>query len=384
MVGDAMFLERLCAARSRFAGLHACRTTTVVIVAALACFVVASARGQTASAQRHDGVPAFQLDASWPKPLPNQWILWPISGVAVDSQDHVWVLHRPSVQGRGGKAAAKSGTPAPPIIEFDLQGNVLRAWGGPGEGYEWPIQEHGLRVDYKGNVWVSGAASDDFGKILKFSPEGKFLLQIGKLGSPSQKLLNNDHLLLGKLPADMYVDPGTNELFVADGERGGRRVIVFDAGTGSFKRLWGAYGEKPDEGPVANYDPAAAISRTFSGAVHCVQIANDGLVYVCDRGNDRIQVFHKDGKFMTEAVIEKQTVGAGSAAGIAFSPDQKYLYLADGVNQKTWILQRASLEIVGSFQVSHNLHAISVDSKGNIYTAEVAGERPEKFTLLNQ
>jgi 6-phosphogluconolactonase (cycloisomerase 2 family) len=159
---------------------------------------------------------------------------------------------------------------------------------------------------------------------------------------------------------------------------------VFDAGTGSFKRLWGAYGEKPDEGPAANYHPAGTISKTFSGAVHCVQIANDGLVYVCDRGNDRIQVFHKDGKFMTEAVIEKQTVGAGSAAGIAFSPDQKYLYLADGVNQKTWILQRASLEIVGSFQVSHNLHAISVDSKGNIYTAEVAGERPEKFTLLNQ
>jgi DNA-binding beta-propeller fold protein YncE len=186
----------------------------------------------------------------------------------------------------------------------------------------------------------------------------------------------------------MHVDPKTNDLYVADGDGGARRVIVFDAETGAFRRIWGAYGEKPEEGPAAKYDPTAPISKSFSSGVHCVVVAKDGLVYVCDRNADRIQVFHPDGTFVKEGFVEPSTMGSGSTVDIDFTTDQKYLYVADGANQKVWILQRDTLEIAGSFGEPgqrpgqfQNVHSVTVDSKGNVYTGEVDGKRVQKFVL---
>jgi NHL repeat len=332
--------------------------------------------------------PDFHVDASWPKPLPNKWIAGQVSGIAVDTHDHVWILHRPATLAADEKSAgatppvAECCIPAPPVIEFDAQGNFVQAWGGAVAGYDWPTVEHGINVDYQGNVWISGTGAED-GQILEFSSSGKFLRQIGH---PNRNAGNNDTATLWK-PAAMTVDPKTRELYVADGEGGNRRVIVFDAETGAYKRHWGAYGEKPDEGPAAKYDPDAPTSKVFSSAVHCVSIAKDGLVYVCDRGNNRIQVFHQDGGFVKETVLAKRTLSVGSTSDIGISPDQQFLYVADGTNQKVWVLQRNSLEVLGSFgQLGHNagqfrnIHAIAVDSKGNVYTAEVSeGKRAQKF-----
>jgi DNA-binding beta-propeller fold protein YncE len=327
-----------------------------------------------------------------PKALPKNWILGQVSGVAVDAQDHVWIIHRPGTLSNNEKAAttdpptAECCVPAPPVIEFDAKGNVVRAWGGPGAGYEWPTQEHGIAVDHKGNVWVSASAAKD-AHVVKFTSDGKFLLQIGRLGQGGG---NNDTANLGR-PAEMRVDPATNEVYVADGENGGnRRVIVFDADTGAYKRHWGAYGEKPDDGPPPKFDPDGPLPKQFgSAAVHCVRIAKDGLVYVCDRGNNRIQVFRRDGTFVNEAVVARPTRRLGSVWDIEFSPDQQFLYVADGTNMKLWILRRSDLQIVGAFgRMGRNagqflgVNALGVDSHGSIFTGEVSdGRRVQKFVF---
>jgi hypothetical protein len=322
----------------------------------------------------------LEVDASWPQPLPNKWRLGQVSGTALGPQDHIWILHRPKTLGDDQKSAA------PPVIEFDTQGKVVRAWGGPGAGYDWPTQEHGLFVDYKTNVWISGVAGKDYGRILKFTADGKFLMAIGAPLAEGEKPSNNSTTHLGRQPADMYVDPKTDDLYVADGDGGARRLIVFDANTGAFRRIWGAYGEKPAEGPAAKYDPSAPPSRSFSSGVHCVTMGNDGLVYVCDRNADRIQVFHPDGTFVKEGFVEPSTQATGSTVDIDFTPDQKYLYVSDGANLKIWILERASLKVVGSFGAGgsgpgqfRNVHSVTVDSKGNVYTGEVDGKRVQKF-----
>ena len=342
------------------------------ITAAICSLAVAGAASVTA--------PALKVDTSWPKPLPNGWLIGAVSGTALGPQDHIWVLHRPKALGDGQKSAA------PPVIEFDAQGTVVRAWGGPGAGYEWPTQEHGLFVDYKNNVWVSGVAGQDYGRILKFTSDGEFLMSIGKPLEPGEKFRNTSTTHLGRQPADMFVDPRSNELYVADGDGGAQRVIVFDADTGAFKRIWGAYGERPTDGPPAKYDPNAPVSKSFLSGVHCVVIAHDNLVYVCDRNADRIQVFRKNGKFVKEAFVERSTLGNGSTFDIDFTPDQKQLYIADGSNDKVWILQKDTLEVISSFGGSgegpgqfRNVHSVTVDSKGNLYTGEVNGKRVQRF-----
>jgi DNA-binding beta-propeller fold protein YncE len=230
-------------------------------------------------------------------------------------------------------------------------------------------------------------AGRDFGRILKFTSEGKFLLQIGGNLPDGQAPSNNSTKILGRQPADMYVDRASNELFVADGDGGARRMIVFDAENGAFKRLWGAYGERPAEGPAPKYDPDAQPSKTFSAAVHCVVPSNDGLLYVCDRNGDRVQIFKKDGTFVKEKFIAPKTLGIGTAFDVDFTPDGKYLYWVDGTNQKIWILQKETLEAVGSFgQLGQgagqfrNAHSIAVDSKNNVYISETGeGKRVQKF-----
>ncbi len=295
------------------------------------------------------------------------------------------------------------------MLEFDQEGNLIGHWGGPGAGYDWPESAHGITVDYKGNVWLGGNGRgpqsgrgaingqdeeskagdkvDSFhdNQILKFTQDGKFLLQIGK---PGHSKGSNDVENV-RLAAKTFVDPKTNELYVADGY-GNHRVIVFDADTGKYKRHWGAYGHKPDDADLGPYKPDAPPAQQFRNPVHCAMLSNDGLLYVCDRVNDRIQVFHPDGTFVKEAFIEKQTLGSGSVWDIAFSqdPQQKFLYVADGENDRVHIVDRAiarssdqlSAKAAGSPANSTACIASPTDSKGNIYTTETyRGQRVQRF-----
>jgi DNA-binding beta-propeller fold protein YncE len=334
-------------------------------------------------------VPTFQVDAAWPQTLPNNWILGQVAGVAVDASDDVWIIQRPRTLTDDEKAAAfdpprsKCCVPAPPVIEFDRAGKVIRSWGGPGDGYDWPQSEHGIYIDPKGFVWLGGNGATD-GQILKFTADGKFVLQIGKQGALTD---SSDTARLGK-PASMAVDAAANEVYVADGYSN-HRVIVFDADSGAFKRQWGAYGRPPTDDKLPPYDPAAQPSRQFGNPVHCVRIAHDGLVYVCDRTNDRVQVFRKDGSFVKEFVVEKSTLANGSMWDLQFWPDadQSFLISADGANNQIHILSRDTGAVLGSVGRSgrqagefHWVHYLAIDSRGNVFTTEVdTGKRIQKF-----
>jgi DNA-binding beta-propeller fold protein YncE len=356
--------------------------------------------------------PHFEVDPMWPKPLPNHWLLGMTIGVSVDAQDHIWIIHRGGSLERmenylaANPPASECCMAAPPVLEFDEEGNLIGHWGGPGQGYDWPVSNHGITVDYKGNVWIGGngrgaavapptqaAALNESqpgggpfndNMVLKFTQDGKFLMQIGH---PGQSKGSNDLENL-KGPAKMFVDKDANELYVADGY-GNHRVIVFDADTGKAKRYWGAYGHKPDDTSLGPYNPDAPPAPQFRNPVHCAEIANDGLLYVCDRVNDRIQVFKKDGTFVKETIIAKRTLGDGSVWDIAFSkdPQQKYIFLADGSNEKVYIILRDTLEILTSFGDGgrqpgefYAVHSIATDSKGNIFTTETyRGQRVQKF-----
>ena len=273
---------------------------------------------------------------------------------------------------------------APPVLEFDPEGNLVHHWGGPGAGYEWMPSMHGVTVDGKDNVWFAGNGGNT---VLKFSRDGKFLLQIGKNGASKG---NKDTANLSN-PAEVTVDDAANEIYVADGY-GNRRVIIYDATTGAYKRMWGAYGKPPVDpapGELQPYDPAKPLSQHWR-TVHCASLANDGLVYVCDRVNDRIQVFRKDGTYVKETQIAKHTLGDGVTFDVAFSkdPQQRLMYVADGANHRVWQLLREPMTVLnhignggrypGQFYATHN---VSLDSKGNIYTVETyTGARLQKFT----
>jgi DNA-binding beta-propeller fold protein YncE len=342
----------------------------------------ANAQGRTVRA------PKFEVDPLWPKPLPNHWLLGMTIGVWVDEQDHVWIIHRGAATLNDNERALtlKVGEccrAAPPVLVFDQAGNLVRAWGGPGEGYEWPESNHGVHVDYKGNVWIGGNGAKD-AQVLKFTREGKFLLQVGRYGKTGG---SNDPENFGRV-AKIWVDPKTNEAYIADGY-GNKRVAVLDADTGKMKRYWGAYGNKPDDADLGKYDPNAPPAKQFRNPVHCVERTNDGLLYVCDRANDRVQIFKPDGTFVKEAFYAKETLGSGSTWDIAFSkdPQQRYIFLADGTNEKVRIILRETMEELTNFGDGgrqpgqfFGVHSIAADSKGNIYTTETyEGKRVQRF-----
>jgi len=340
---------------------------------------------QTATVQ----APYFEVDPFWPKPLPNHWVLGSTIGVSIDADDHVWIIHRPNTVDDNFKAAAvtpqvgRCCTPAPPILEFDQQGNLLRHWGGPGQGYEWPANNHGITIDHKGNVWIGGNDAKLDTQVLKFTRDGKFLLQIGKQGVHNGSN-DTEHLWQA---AKIVVDPPTNEVYIADGY-GNRRVIVFDADTGKYKRHWGAYGAKPDDANIGDYDPAAPPAKQFR-TVHCAIVSKDRFVYVCDRVNDRVQVFRTDGTFVKEAFYETKTIRSGSVWDMAFSrdPQETYIYQVDGVNEEVRVLRRDTLEVVTTFGDGgrqpgqfYGVHNVALDSKGNLYTTETYnGARVQRF-----
>ena len=347
-----------------------------------------AAAGPPARAQRPAaGVPTFQVDASWPK-FDGNWIFGSIGGVFVDPKnDHVWVLNRPRTLQSDENYAAQTPpiadccVPPPFVMEFDQNGRFLTGWGGPGAGYEWPANEHGLSIDSKGNFWIAGNGKGD-SQVLKFNRQGKFLLQIGHAGKGAG---SNDPENFSQ-PTKATYHAKTNEVFVSDGY-GNRRVAVYDADSGKYKRHWGAYGKRPDD--------AAPRTRTYDGPSpeqfnlpHDVQISNDDLVYVADRSNNRIQVFRPDGTFVKEAFVAREIrTSTGTVVTMAFSPDreQRFLYVTSG-DQKIRILDRQTLQVLGSIGrlghyagQFHHITDIAVDSKGNIYTGENTGRRVQKF-----
>ena len=337
------------------------------------------------------GIPMFQVDASWPKEMPNLWILGSVTSVFVDSNDHVWITHLPETLTPEETSAAQDPPigecclPAPVVIEFDADGNVVQGWGDPStqDVSEFPRNAHGLFIDHEDNVWIGTFRHH---RVMKFTRSGQLLMTIGEYDNNRG---SNDTNFLGG-PAGIWVDPEDNEVFIADGYRN-RRVVVYDGDTGDYLRHWGAYGEVPDDlYSYAQEDPEGSPPRQFS-TVHGVVGANDGLIYVADRRGNRIQVFQKNGEFVMEKIIAPETLASGSAFVIALSPDdnQEWLYLADGTNHKVWILHREDLEIVGQFgrggrQVGQFLrpHGMGIDSHGNLYVGEAStGRRVQKFTV---
>jgi hypothetical protein len=367
--------------------------------------------------------PQFEVDHKWPKALPNKWLVGQVAGVAVDRHDHIWIIQRattltddeagaeprfpldPSVPATRTGARSNCCKAAPAVMKFNHKGDLLAAWGGPADpgflqnrctpaqGCQWPTNEHGIYVDHNDYVYIGGNGGAN-NQVLKFTKDGTFIYQIGQAGAFTGRRSNdtngspNGTPLLGQ-PADTEVDPDTNELYIADGYQN-RRVLVVDAATGKYKRHWGAYGQNPvDDANTGGYDPSAPPSPNFRNPVHCVRISNDNLVYVCDRVNNRYQVFTKAGNFIEEVFLERDTLGNGSMWDIDLSPDrrQRYLYNADGENENVVVFLRRTGDILSKFGRNgrsagqfHWVHNLAVDSKGNIYTAEVdTGKRAQKF-----
>ena len=370
--------------------------------------VAQSLVGRVAQAQARSSVtaPRFEVDPFWPKPLPNHWLLGNSIGVFVDEKDNVWMVHRGVAnlnRDENGIAnkIAECCAPAPPVLAFNAAGDLIKSWGGPGQGYEWPTSNHGIAIDQNGAVWIGGNGPGD-SQIMKFSQDGKFIAQYGKAnarqsgtdpkGQPTFKPNSNDPDNFGRV-AKITIDAKANEAYISDGYFN-HRVAVLDQNTGKMKRYWGAYGAKPDDTDLGLYNPDAAPAKQFRNPVHCAEPSKDGLVYVCDRVNDRIQVFRPDGAFVKEVFIAKNTKAAGSVWDIAFSRDaqQKYIYLADGQNDRIYIILRETMQVLTSFGDGgrypgqfFGVHSIAVDSKGNIYTTETyEGKRIQKFVYKGE
>ncbi len=354
-----------------------------------------------------DPPPVYTVAPGWPRELPNNWTLGQVGGMAIDRHDHVWVLQRP-LSATEDELGAERVPPrndccvkAPAVLEFDREGKVLRSWGGAGFVPDWPTSEHAIWVDASDNVWISGAGVDDR-QVIKFSADGRELLEIGRKSRQAKD--NQDTSLLGRA-AGLEVDDAAHELYVADGYLN-NRIVVFDSDTGAFKRGWGAYGiplseipnlvehieaDVPAAGAIAPYTPGGSPEKQFRSPVHCVRLSLDGLVYVCDRHNDRIQVFTRAGRFVREFAVRPATLGNGSTWTLTFSHDkaQKFLLVVDGENNVIWIVRRGDGVIVAHIGHSgrnagqfHWVHQAVMDSRGDLYTGEVeTGKRLQKFVL---
>jgi hypothetical protein len=412
-----------------------------------------------AIAQGGKEAPRFEVDPFWPKPMPNNWVLGQAIGVAVDSRDHIWIVHRgsdpaaldntelavPITGNRAGQRVGECCNPSPPVMEFDQAGNLVNAWGGPSptREYEWPSSNHGIAVDAEGFVYIGGNGAGD-AHVLKFTRDGKFVAQWGRANArqaqaaaakpdpmtgyagvapsggvpatgaaapvagtaapssgaapaagatpaaapaPTYQANSHDQESFGRV-AKIDLNEGANEAYLADGYLN-HRVAVVDMDTGKIKRYWGAYGKPPTDEVLPPYDPVAPVAQQFRNPVHCANVSNDGFVYVCDRPNDRIQIFRTDGTFVKEVFVATQTLADGSVWDIDFShdPEQRFLYVADGVNEHVRVFNRQTMEELYNFGYGGRqpgmflgVHSIAVDSKGNIYTTETyTGKRLQKF-----
>lgn len=337
-----------------------------------------------ASLRKTEPAPVFELDPSWPKqPLPNNWGLGIVWGVTVDSRDHIWVVHQTA--GQYMEQIKKAGkVPAPAVLEFDQQGNLVQAWGAPGQGgwtqgKDRPFPAQTVNIDWKDNLWFSEESRGH--AVVKFTREGKFLLQIGEVdktgGSSDTKLLGG--------PSGIDFDRTANEVYIADGYHVNQRVIVFDADTGAYKRHWGRYGLKPDDTFEAGKQPTWLPSPFLVGKApnlgqvpryaHGVNVSRDGLVYVADRSHSVIYVHRKDGTYVKEAQMP------GPINSVAFSrdPEQYYAY-ATGMNAsaRMYVLRRSDMAVLGSFK-SDGQHYMGVDSKNNLFTCGLF--MPQRWVL---
>ncbi len=350
-------------------------------------------QGPTIAASDDVMAPAFLVDPLWPKPLPNHWITGNTIGVDVDDRDHIFTVHRNTDSQFGGRTeiglalgVAECCTPAPPILEYDIEGNLINAWGGPVEGapYQWPESNHGIEVAANGDVWIGGNGGPD-SHVLVFTRDGEYIRTVGV---PGEEFDSNSTTAFGRV-AEIAIDEDAGEAYFADGYVN-KRVAVVDVATGAFKRYWGAYGNTNiDDDADDSYTPGQPGPDVFRGPVHCAEPSNDGLIYVCDRGADRVQIFRPDGTFVSEHIYNPATLAQGSTWDIAFSPDddQEFIYLADGQNFKISIIDRASMEVLYTFGdggrqpgLFYAPHSIATDSEGNIYTTETyEGKRVQKF-----
>jgi DNA-binding beta-propeller fold protein YncE len=360
------------------------RKKTSYFIVAVTFAGLASAFGILSPPQLQGQVipPKFEVDPYWPKPLPDTWVTGRVGGVCVDAKDHVIIANRRDLT----KNELEAGHQAPPMIEFDPEGNVVNSWGDPDV---LPNSLVSCTVDYDNNVWVDG---DKDGIVQKYTHDGKLLLQIGTRGvfdtsdgTITSKALNSSHTQLAQ-PASVAVDPNNGDVYVADGY-GNRRVAVFDR-DGKFLRQWGRQASKAEA--------EAGEGGAFLEALHCVVIDKDGLVYVCDRGGDRVQVFDKMGEFKKNIWIrtdsENLPDATGTDLGVAFSPDpaQRFMYVANEHHDQVTILDHASGQILSSFgRVGHQTGeltypgTLAIDSKGNVYVAEVDwGRRVQKFKIM--
>ena len=374
---------------------------TALAVCALVALAASSVVRAQAPGQAVDknGAPMFKVDPFWPKPLPNRWSMQQVTGIHVDHMDHVWFLNR--LQDVDPKEMAGEGTPAPAlccvrgpeVIELDQQGNVLNAWGGAGFHPKWPTALQTVIADTKGFVWISGTDAQD--SIMKFTRDGKLVWDFEHRPAPEAAKMPENNQETGTLinKGRFQLDEVANELYIIQQ----KRVLIYDASTGAFKRGWGAYGkalsEISNDGQPQVGREGAEPAKDFKSPVHCVRISKDGLVYVCDRGGNRVQVFTKDGKFQKEFFVARNTGMRGTVGSVDFSPDaaQKYIFIADIMNMTVWQLDRQTGAVVqrigkmgregGNFAF---LHLATMDSKGNLYTGEVAtGRRIQKFSPQN-
>jgi DNA-binding beta-propeller fold protein YncE len=371
------------------------------LVLAITLVGLAQARLEAIASTQMVPAPVFQVDPYWPRPIPNGWVYGTVIGVTVDAQDNVYIVHRGVVNtaedgANADPPLAECCSSAPPVLKFDPAGNLITAWGGPSETgqYVWPASNHGLGIDEEGNLWIGGNGGGD-SHVLKFSQDGTFLAQYGEPGQPAN---SNSMTHFGQV-ADIEFDFEADEAYLSDGY-GNKRVAVLDAATGAIKRYWGAYGNRPVDQPTYRGNRAAGTGwsadqyqeQQFRNPVHCAEPTNDGLVYVCDRPNNRVQVFQKDGTYVREAYYAPATLGDGSTWDIAFSPDpeQSFFYLADGKNSRIRIVDRQTMQEVstlgtggryaGEFQA---IHSIDTDSQGNIYATETyEGRRLHKFVYM--
>ena len=389
----------------------------VVVTLAVAA---ASVAGLVQAQQRAPAAPRYRVDAFWPKPLPNKWSMQQIVDIYVDRDDHVWAINR-RVDARPDELTAATNPPrgeccvlGPEVLEFDPDGNVVHAWGGPDYHPGWPGRLQTIAVDREKNVYLSGTTPGD--SIIKFSREGKFLKDFGhrgpKIPADQVKQDNQQTALFPPGIGSFELDEDAREIFIADGFLN-KRIVVYDMDSGAFKRGWGGHGiplSEIDNNPTPNYDISGPPpdQMQFAPALHCVHFSRDGLVYVCERGSDRVQVFTKQGKFVRQWFVHPSTQARGANCGgpwsttappcgtvyhmaISSDPQQRHVFVADGTNNMVWIYNRSDGTPAGSFGGNgryagqlHWIDAIATDSKGNIYTGEVEdGKRIQKFVPVN-
>jgi DNA-binding beta-propeller fold protein YncE len=347
------------------------------------------------------GVPQFTADPKWPA-LPDGFTWGQVIGIFADSNGHVWTSSR----GR--------------ISEWDQQGTMVQSWDARGPDGKWNTI-HGLFVDHNGFVWTNARESN---LTVKFTRTGQVALVIGQFDKTGG---SNDTSLMGR-PSEIWVDPADNEVFVADGY-GNRRIIVFDGASGKYLRHWGAYGKRPEDPPPQPQGAGAAGASSANEVVpaappaqfripHGIIGSRDGLIYLADRANNRIQVFRQNGEFVREKILRprcgaqekaswapKRPCGNEATFSLGFSHDgpQTYIYSADGGSHVINVLRRSDLEVVSEFggpgvgvgQLGRP-HNLTVDPSGNIFVAEAegpdvkhpvtgatvkAGSRPQKFTF---